>query len=104
MLVSISLYLCKSTNKTEQYMSVVVREGENKRVFVKGSFERVSAMCMQVDPWMEEKCREYASEGYYVIAMASRLVSHIQDRRDMESQMQFEGVLLFRNGLLSESL
>ena len=85
----------------EQYMSVVVREGQDKsRIYSKGSFERVSKMCVGVEGWMERKSREYASEGYYVIAVASREVSKGEmSRQEMEQGMRLEGVLLFRNEL-----
>jgi magnesium-transporting ATPase (P-type) len=112
-------------DQTSQLQSVVVEQfpepmqtakgssalnASQKFVFVKGSYEKVKAICK---PWTlpsdyDEQTKYCAQNGFYVLAVAYREMSFVQDRTelqegyarsDLEKDATFLGLLYFKNEL-----
>eukprot|EP01069_Polyplicarium_translucidae_P001636 Polyplicarium_translucidae@DN1750_c0_g1_i2.p1 len=116
-----------SFDHARQSMAVVAREVRNGGsspevvrgdvlVFVKGSFEKVSAMCVAGMPEdTTEVAESHARNGAYVLGMgwkqlrgedgmpiaAERVAQYSRD--EIEDGLRFEGLLLFRNEVKDES-
>ncbi|KAJ3358499.1 hypothetical protein HDU91_005206 [Kappamyces sp. JEL0680] len=96
-------------NHSHAYMSAVVQDTVTLRtnVFVKGSFEKVAAL---VDPATvpadyASVAKAHASQGYYVLAVATKRIETSPDRLEATSRDELEkglelvGLMLFRNEL-----
>ena len=81
-----------------------------KVVFTKGSFERVAQHCRPdtLPPDYEAVTKNRASDGLYVLALAAKLLEDEEDveklsgknaRAELEQDLTFLGLLLFRNEL-----
>ena len=99
-----------------QRSSVIVRKlGEqNMDIFVKGSPEMISTLCLQetIPKDFNSVLKRYAEEGFRVIALASRSLGsnvkwhHVQQivRTDVEKQLEFQGFLILKNMVKKETL
>ncbi|GMF38614.1 unnamed protein product [Phytophthora lilii] len=93
-----------------QRSSVVVQEiATGKRfVFVKGAPEAVSNIAITTPPNLKHKTLAYSADGYYCIGFgvkeldADTLID-VNDRDQVESAVEFEGLALFKNELKPET-
>ncbi|KAF4664620.1 hypothetical protein FOL47_005043 [Perkinsus chesapeaki] len=94
-------------------MSAVVTDesrGESY-VFCKGSHEAILERCISTSDEMRDKAvmmaEKYASEGCYVLAIASRSVTAAEGatlpRHELEDDLELLGLLLFRNEVKPDS-
>ncbi|KAL4150369.1 hypothetical protein PRNP1_009771 [Phytophthora ramorum] len=93
-----------------QRSSVVVEEiaTGNRFVFVKGSPEAVSAICTNTPPDLKHKTLSYSADGYYCIGfgvkeLSSKTHVDMNNREEVESAVEFEGLALFKNELKPET-
>ncbi|CAD7925819.1 unnamed protein product [Amoebophrya sp. A25] len=105
-----------------QLQSVVVEStnaplGESLRVFVKGSFEAIARRCRRdtIPPDAERVSREFALQGYYMLAVATRETPAVNSnaerlywkemapRAELENDLTFLGFLYFLNDLKVDS-
>ncbi|GMF66866.1 unnamed protein product [Phytophthora fragariaefolia] len=93
-----------------QRSSAVVEEiNTGKRfVFVKGSPEAVSAISTTTPPDLKHKTLAYSTDGYYCIGFGVKeLDPHtpidVNNRDEVESAVEFEGLALFKNELKPET-
>uniref|UniRef100_H3HBW2 Cation-transporting ATPase n=1 Tax=Phytophthora ramorum TaxID=164328 RepID=H3HBW2_PHYRM len=93
-----------------QRSSVVVEEiaTGNRFVFVKGSPEAVSAICTNTPPDLKHKTLSYSADGYYCIGFGvkelnSKTHADMNNREEVESAVEFEGLALFKNELKPET-
>merc|ERR1719160_1349852 len=87
----------------------LVRAGGKVILMVKGSYERVETLC-PVPKEYKEVTKQTASDNYYVLGVAYREVKEAEveklihaPRADVEKDLQFLGLLLFRNQLKPDS-
>ncbi|XP_064156772.1 cation-transporting ATPase 13A2 isoform X2 [Anguilla rostrata] len=95
-----------------QRMCVVTVDpgGRNVRVFLKGAPEMVASLCLKesVPAQFSDTLRHFASEGFRVLALACKTLDGQTDistveRRALESQLQFIGLLVMKNLVKPES-
>ncbi|KAL4123655.1 hypothetical protein PRIC2_009506 [Phytophthora ramorum] len=93
-----------------QRSSVVVEEiaTGNRFVFVKGSPEAVGAICTNTPPDLKHKTLSYSADGYYCIGFGvkelnSKTHADMNNREEVESAVEFEGLALFKNELKPET-
>jgi predicted P-type ATPase len=89
-------------------MSVIVSNSAGRFVFCKGSFEALKPRCTEVPVEATEVVNRYAEAGCYVIAVATKpisrdLANHEIRREDVETDLRFIGLILFRNELKDDS-
>jgi predicted P-type ATPase len=100
-------------NHAHAYMSVVVQDTvtEKSTVFVKGSFEKVAALVnpLSIPQDYLKVAKQHASLGFYVLAIACRMIetspSQVDNlsRDELESNLELVGLMLFRNELKPET-
>ncbi|KAL3912222.1 MAG: hypothetical protein SGILL_006969, partial [Bacillariaceae sp.] len=91
--------------------SVVVQDSNGKlTVFVKGSGENISKLCIKesLPSDFEYALRESSKQGIYQISMASKSLDkktdvHSLTRDEIESSIEFQGVINFKNTMKDES-
>ncbi|KAK1929191.1 putative cation-transporting ATPase 13A3 [Phytophthora citrophthora] len=95
---------------TCQRSSVVVEEiSTGKRfVFVKGSSEAISAISTSTPFDLKHKTFSYSADGFYCIGFGVKelypnVPIDVNDRDQVESDVEFEGLALFKNELKLES-
>ncbi|RLN27146.1 hypothetical protein BBI17_003750 [Phytophthora kernoviae] len=96
---------------TCQRSSAVVEEIVTKKrfVFVKGSPEAVSAISTSTPPDLKYKTLSYSTDGYYCIGFGVKELDpngppmDVNNRAEVESAVEFEGLALFKNELKSET-
>ena len=88
-------------------MSAVVSSNDKRSVVCKGSFEALRVRCTGISSEMVEKATNYAKDGCYVIAVG---VKHLRadpsrelDRGELEHDLMFAGLILFRNEVKADS-
>ena len=100
-------------NHSHAYMTVVAQDavtGE-KYVFAKGSFEKIgeSVAPSSLPPNYTDMAKNHASQGYYVLAVASKKLTTTPDqiatqsRDTLEEGLSFVGFMLFRNELKKDT-
>ena len=92
-----------------QRMAVIVRDSRKNHYdfFVKGSPEKVAAMCKQLPGNFSQSLEYYANSGYRVLALAYRPLDskmawhkvHKATLNDLEQNLEFLGLLVFCNQL-----
>lgn len=90
--------------------SVVVKHGNEATVYVKGSPEAISKLCVPSSLPLDfsEKARQSARDGIYQLAMATsafvsqKAVSEVK-RDDIENDLEFVGFVNFENSLKEDS-
>jgi len=87
----------------------LVRTGGKAVLMVKGSYERVGTLC-PVPQEYKAVTTQAASENYYILGVAYREVTEAEveklahaPRADVEKDLKFLGLLLFRNQLKPDS-
>jgi cation-transporting ATPase 13A3/4/5 len=87
----------------------LVRAGGKVLLMVKGSYERVGTLC-PVPKEYKEVTTQTASDNYYVLGVAYREIKEAEveklihaPRADVEKDLKFLGLLLFRNQLKPDS-
>merc|ERR1719247_3995815 len=87
----------------------LVRAGGKVLLMVKGSYERVGTLC-PVPKEYKAVTTQTASDNYYILGVAYREVKEAEveklihaPRADIEKNLQFLGLLLFRNQLKPDS-
>merc|ERR1719160_284994 len=87
----------------------LVRSGGKVILMVKGSYERVETLC-PVPQEYKAVTKQTASDNYYVLGVAYREVKEAEveklihaPRVDVEKDLKFLGLLLFRNQLKPDS-
>lgn len=98
-----------------QRSSVIVRKlgKSNMDVFVKGSPEMISSLCLKhtIPKDFNSELKKYTKEGFRVIALASKSLEsnvkwhHVQQtvRSDVEKELKFEGFLILKNMVKKET-
>ncbi|KAJ8371004.1 hypothetical protein SKAU_G00110320 [Synaphobranchus kaupii] len=95
-----------------QRMCVVTVDpgGRNVHTFLKGAPEMVASLCLResVPPQFSETLRDFASEGFRVLALAYKPLDGQTDistivRSVLESKLQFLGLLVMKNLVKPES-
>jgi predicted P-type ATPase len=90
-------------------MSVVVSQhGASSTVICKGSFEALKDRCTGMAAQAGEIADKYAKDGCYVLAVGMKAVKadqapHEVAREEVESDLRFIGLILFRNELKEDS-
>ena len=83
-------------------MSVHVKnDAGNSILFCKGSFEAISSRCVSVTNSVPERVEFLSLQGFYVIAVGFAKVKHSVS--DIPGNLNFLGLLLFRNNSKSDS-
>ncbi|XP_027026323.2 cation-transporting ATPase 13A2 isoform X1 [Tachysurus fulvidraco] len=97
-------------SSTLQRMSVVavVSGGGSAYSFLKGAPEMVASYCVRVPSQFTNTLREFASEGFRVLALAYKEVDVHTDlssieRVEVEKDLQFLGLLVMKNKVKPES-
>ena len=77
-------------------------------IFTKGSFERVAGRCRPetLPEEYDSITKELASGGYYVLGIGMRVLKEspkVAQRQDMEDDLTFIGLLLFKNELKKDT-
>jgi cation-transporting ATPase 13A3/4/5 len=90
-------------------MSALVYSDGTRSVICKGSFEALKLRCVGVPPEAQAKADQYAKEGCYVIAVGTRVIksdqaNHELVREEVEKDLKFAGLILFRNELKPDSI
>mmetsp|Transcript_7418 Transcript_7418/g.19420 ORF Transcript_7418/g.19420 Transcript_7418/m.19420 type:complete len:1140 (+) Transcript_7418:144-3563(+) len=83
----------------------------NKFVFAKGSPEQITKICVPetVPQNLKDLVVEYSNQGFYVLACASRAaapewgIGAVPTRSEMESDLSFLGLVLFRGSISSHT-
>ncbi|KAJ8546762.1 hypothetical protein ON010_g11471 [Phytophthora cinnamomi] len=95
---------------TCQRSSAVVEEIDTGKrfVFVKGSPEAVSAISTTTPPDLKHKTLAYSTDGYYCIGFGVKELNpnapiDVNNRDEVESAVEFEGLALFKNELKPET-
>ncbi|KAG6587192.1 P-type ATPase (P-ATPase) Superfamily [Phytophthora cinnamomi] len=90
--------------------SAVVEEIDTGKrfVFVKGSLEAVSAISTTTPPDLKHKTLAYSTDGYYCIGFGVKELNpnapiDVNNRDEVESAVEFEGLALFKNELKPET-
>ena len=90
--------------------SVIIKHGEEAVVYVKGSPESISKMCVpsSLPSDFFEKARQSARDGIYQLAIATKAFTsdkgmHEVIRDDIEKDLEFLGFINFQNPLKEES-
>ena len=90
--------------------SVIIKHGEEAVVYVKGSPESISKMCVpsSLPSDFFEKARQSARDGIYQLAIATKAFTsdkgmHEVIRDDIEKDLEFLGFINFQNLLKEES-
>ncbi|XP_072101039.1 polyamine-transporting ATPase 13A2 isoform X1 [Mobula birostris] len=102
-------------SSTLQRMSVITKKPDNSplEAYVKGAPEMVASLCVKetVPADFFEVLRYYANDGYRVLGLAFKALSHditfeevhTLERNSVESEMTFLGFLIMRNILKPET-
>jgi magnesium-transporting ATPase (P-type) len=90
--------------------SVIVKRGDETRIYVKGSPEAVRKLCLEssIPLNFSETTRQSARNGIYQLAMATSLYKcnkamNEVTRADVEKDLEFVGMVNFQNSLKEES-
>ena len=90
--------------------SVIIKHGEDTIVYVKGSPEAISKLCVQssLPSDFSEKARQSARDGIYQLAMAmsaykSTNAMNEVNREDIEIDLEFVGFINFQNSMKKNS-
>jgi magnesium-transporting ATPase (P-type) len=90
--------------------SVITKHGEESIVYVKGSPESISKLCVpsSLPSDFFEKARQSARDGIYQLAIATKAYTsnkgmHEVSRDDIEKDLDFLGFINFQNSLKEES-
>ncbi|KAG6968862.1 hypothetical protein JG688_00005601 [Phytophthora aleatoria] len=93
-----------------QRSSVVVQEilTDKRFSFVKGSPEAVNAISITSPPDLKHKTLSYSADGYYCIGFGVKELNpnvpiDVNNREEVESAVEFEGLALFKNELKPET-
>lgn len=87
-----------------QRMSVVSRINNELLVFVKGSPEIIKTLCINTPPTYDYLVKKYASKGLRIIACAYKRTDILYtDRKEIEKDLEFLGLLIFENRLKPET-
>ncbi|KAG3028816.1 hypothetical protein PC121_g6493 [Phytophthora cactorum] len=93
-----------------QRSSVVVQEilTDKRFSFVKGSPEAVNAISITSPPDLKHKTLSYSADGYYCIGFGVKELNpnvpiDLNNREEVESTVEFEGLALFKNELKPET-
>ncbi|GAB9474696.1 Ring finger protein nhl-1 [Globisporangium polare] len=95
-----------------QRSSVLVRDLETKErfIWVKGSADAIRAISVVTPARMDEKIREFTSDGYHCVAFGVRKFEaedtaplDLEKRADFESGLEFVSIMLFSNKVKPES-
>jgi cation-transporting ATPase 13A3/4/5 len=87
-----------------QRMSVIAQVDGKLALYVKGSPEMVSKLCVKVPDSFDYVLKMYALQGLRIIACAYREVDNIESSRaELENDLIFQGFLIFENQLKPES-
>eukprot|EP01053_Blabericola_migrator_P001276 Blabericola_migrator_1__1275@NODE_132_length_13257_cov_135_196133_g116_i0_p1_GENE_NODE_132_length_13257_cov_135_196133_g116_i0NODE_132_length_13257_cov_135_196133_g116_i0_p1_ORF_typecomplete_len1559_score308_80Hydrolase/PF00702_26/4_4e35E1E2_ATPase/PF00122_20/7_2e02E1E2_ATPase/PF00122_20/2_8e24Hydrolase_3/PF08282_12/0_00017_NODE_132_length_13257_cov_135_196133_g116_i0660111277 len=91
--------------RTTVCSSVVIAGGQGLEAYTKGSWEAVSEMCRITNPALHLEARKLAAEGFYVLAIAHKIIPHqeIPQRSEVESDLTLLGLIAFRNDPLADS-
>ncbi|XP_063932470.1 polyamine-transporting ATPase 13A3-like isoform X1 [Zophobas morio] len=95
-----------------QRMSVIVKNESNELfVFCKGSFEKIEKLCRQETLPMayRETSERFAMNGAYVLSLAFKRLANEKDvvdltRGQVERDLEFLGVMVFRNELKTDTI
>jgi magnesium-transporting ATPase (P-type) len=90
--------------------SVIIKHREESIVYVKGSPESISKLCVPLSLPSDffEKARQSARDGIYQLAIATKAYTsdkgmHELTRGDIENDLEFVGFINFQNSLKRES-
>ena len=85
-------------------MSVAVDTGKAVTAYVKGSFEKIQALCLPetVPKGYHETCQGFAARGFYTLAIARKALADREvgsniTRDEIETELEMLGLILFRN-------
>ncbi|CAH6722142.1 vacuolar cation-transporting ATPase Ypk9p [[Candida] jaroonii] len=87
-------------------MSVLVTDKQHKYIFCKGAPEVMLDICEpeSIPPDFHELLYHYTNNGYRVIACASKEIPTFDSsREEYESQLEFNGFIIFENKLKSQT-
>jgi predicted P-type ATPase len=87
--------------------SVIVENKDTTltHAYIKGSFEAIANVCTSVPDNYKAETASLAKQGYYVLAMGKKDMSHIKGktsevmRHEVESDVELMGLMIFRNEL-----
>lgn len=97
-------------------MSVIVKEQEKFKVFIKGSPEKIKSLCIRdsLPSNFDDIYNEFSIQGLRVLALAYRDLRLLEDfgqkklgdinRVDVDRELQFLGFLVLENPLKPDSL
>lgn len=77
-----------------------------RSVWVKGSPERVGDLCSDAPADLKTQTTRFAAEGYYCVVLAMKELGvddDVEDRVEMERDLAFQGLLLFKNEVKPEA-
>lgn len=87
-------------------MSAIVSNGSQKFVLCKGSIEAIKSRCTGIPAEMSVNAEKFAKDGCYVLGVGLKRLNEylpLREREDLETELDFTGLLLFRNEVKSDS-